>query len=229
MHVSGFRGLIASAVVFGAVSSANAGLLFFSSEAAFDGAASTATTQTFAQANGTGCANPLTSASSCGGFAPGDIAAGLTIAATGAHAGNDLLAAAPGSLSTNGAVYANFFSETLNLLFAPGTGAVGLGLLSQPSSSDLTVSFYDAADLLIGSTVVTSVANGGVGTFLGAVGTAGELIARVNISSPRNQAEGVDLVKFGAAAAIPAPATLALLGLGLVGVASTRGMRFRRA
>lgn len=221
-------GATLSALTLGLSSgAAQAGLLFYSSEAAFDAAAPGLATQTFAAAttaNGgvNSMSNPLNSSTNNGIFATGDILPGLSLSASGSHAGSDLAIGGVGfSGNTNKSVYANFFVETLNLGFSLGAEAVGLGLLSI-GSSNFTLSFFDAADLLLGTTTVSGVPNGGSGMFFGVIATGGDEIGRINLSSTSGQAEGVDRVKFGNAAAVPEPASLALLGIGLAGLGALR-------
>lgn len=218
-----FLSLVAASAL-AASAGAQAALVFYNNSAAFDGAAGPTTTQTFSQANDSTCSNALDGASNACGFVPGDIAAGLSLSTTGSHPGADLYAAPAGTFGiSNGAVFADYFVENLNIGFAPGSGSVALGLLSEYNSSDFTVSIFDAGNVLLGSTTVSGVSNSGASTFFGVVGTAGEMIARINLSSNSGEAEGVDLVKFGAASTqIPEPGSLALVGLALLGAGVVR-------
>jgi hypothetical protein len=216
------RALLAGAALLLTATTAPAALVFFNTEAAFDLAAPGLAEQTFGMALGNfgsvnGFGNPLNSSTDNLYFKPGNILPGLSLAATGGTAGAELAVAAVGFLGfTEVGVLANAFSQTLNLNFAPGVGAVGLGLVSS-GTTDFTVSFFSASEVLLGSTVVSGVPSTGSGLFFGVAGNAGETIGRINLSSSGNTAEGVNLVKFGTP--IPEPTT-ALFGAALLGVCS---------
>src|SRR5260370_18304861 len=85
---------------FAWVGQGQAGVIFFTNEAAFDAAAGSLSTQTFASANiapiGISVfANPLNSATNNGVFAAGSILPSLTLQSSFSHAGQDPGAAAP--------------------------------------------------------------------------------------------------------------------------------------
>jgi hypothetical protein len=225
---------VAASVTFAAANPADAGFITYTDKAAFNAANPGNTQQDFSAANVLpggvlAMANPLNSATNNSIFSPGDIAAGLEIQATGNNPSIDLAVTGVGFLGmTAKTVFANFFGETLNLIFADGVGSVGMDLLSQFSMSDFTIRIYDTSDDLLDTFVVNDVPNTGDGLFFGIQATAGELIGRVNLSSNTIQAEGVSYVSFGPAGAenpIPAPAGAVLFGLGLLSMGGARLIR----
>jgi hypothetical protein len=212
-----------------ATSSAEAALVFFTDEGAFNAAAPGLAVQTFSAATVVGgdamfIDNPLNSSTNNGIFASGDILAGLSISATISTGGDLTVTGVNFAGLANKAVFAN--QGTLDLSFSPGVQAAGLGLLSSPASSDFTLSFYDASDLLLGTTTVLGIPNTGGGLFFGVV-SSGEQIARINSSSNTVQNEGVDLVRFGAAA-VPEPGSVILLFIGVAGLVALHRPRPQR-
>jgi hypothetical protein len=103
---------IACALVNLSSSRASAGVVFYTSEAAFDAAAPALMTRTFASANVTlvsVIANPLDNATNNAVFSAGSILPGLTITSSADHSGQDLGVAAPTVFGNpNIAVYNNF-------------------------------------------------------------------------------------------------------------------------
>ena len=158
------------------------------------------------------------SATSNAFVSPGDIAAGLDIAAL-SNNGNDLALLGPnfnGLGNTNYAVFANYFGTGLQLTLSPGVTAVSMGILST-ATTHIQVSIYSPSSALLGSVTLLSTSSGS-GTFLGV--TSGSPIGSVILTGPPQFISvGVDQVQFGSA--VPEPGTLLLLGSGLLGTVGT--------
>ena len=144
---------------------ANASLTTYSTPASFNSATTGLTTQTFGflsatiPIGGEGLMNnPLNSATSNAFVSPGDIAAGLDIAAL-SNNGNDIALLGPnfnGLGNTNYAVFANYFGTPLQLTLSPGMTAVSLGSLST-ATTDVQISVYSPGSALLGSISVVRV------------------------------------------------------------------------
>ncbi len=232
MKISKFATALTVGVTL-ALADAYAVLVTYGSEAAFDAAAPGTAVQDFSAGTGGNVqmANPLNSSTATASTGP--ILAGLEIAEAGPDA-HDLVVLAPGGYGNNlnRAVFANHAPVpgslgTLNISFASGQTAVGLGLLSLFLSSTFTLSVYDTSNNLLGSfgsfATNTGAANT-VGTFWGVTASGGDLISRINLSSDSFQAEGVDLIKFGGGSSgVPdGGTTIILVGLAMGSLAVLR-------
>ena len=111
----------------------------------------------------------------------------------------------------------NFFVDTFNLTFA-NANAVGFDVFPGPVAGNIAISVFDPANVLLGTFSVSSPVGG---TFFGVLSTTSN-IGRINIASQSTvPGELIDNLAFGtAAAAIPEPTTMLLLGTGLAGVAA---------
>ena len=213
---------VAAVALLAASSTASAALITFNTRATFDAQAGVLPIETFEEGNIAAgavapCPSPLSSASNNGCFATGDILPGLTLDSSTARPTDGLALAGAGFGGVpSKTVFANFFSDSLNLMFS-GSSAVGFDLFSQFSNSTITVSVFGAGDVLLNSFNIAATTGG---VFFGVINDAG-LITRINLFSLTDQAEGVDNIAFGQQA-VPEPASLALLGAGLLGVARAR-------
>lgn len=205
---------------------ANASLTTYSTSASFDSATYGLTTQNFGFLSATvgpggavGVNNSLNSATSDGFVSPGDIAAGLDIAALTSF-GQDIALVGPnfaGIGTTNYAVFGNYANSGLQFTFAPGVTAFSLGVLSEFSSADATISVYSPSSALLGSFILSSPPTSGSGAFFGV--TSASPIGSVVLTDVNAPFAGVDQVQFGSA--VPEPSSLLLLGSGLLGAAGT--------
>jgi hypothetical protein len=211
---------------------AAADIVFYTSEASFNAAASGLVTQTFASANiapiGISViANPLNNATNNAVFSAGSILPSLTLSSSASHAGQDLGVAAAGTFgNTNKGVYNNFGGDSLFLTFGPAATAVGFGLLN-PASASVNVTVDGPGGAALASMVAT-VNSAGPAVFFGAIATNGDQIGRIELLGVNANANlrfaGVDRVVFHASV-VPEPASIVLCGLGL---ASVVGLAARR-
>lgn len=210
----------AAALLLVASSTASAALITFGTRAGFDAQAGVLPIETFEEGNvAAGAVKPCpgllqsTTINDC--FVAGDILPGVTFQSS--TPGPEGLALTGDGFAgiTSKAIFANQFTDTLDMVFG-GSNAVGFDLLSQFAASTITVSVFGAGDVLLGSFDVAATTTG---VFWGVI--SDQAIRRINLSSLSNQAEGVDNVAFGQTA-VPEPASLALLGAGLLGVARAR-------
>ena len=126
----------------------------------------------------------------------------------------------------NKAVFPNSFTASLDITFANLTDDVGLGLLSEFTSSDIRVTVFDHLGNSIGTQTVAGVANAGQSTFLGIHAIGGVGIAKVNLQSTDTEAPGVDRVTFGSVPESPVlPVASGLLAMVYAGRRAIRRHR----
>jgi hypothetical protein len=213
-------------------------LTTYTDQTAFE-ATATVVTQTFgflSNTIGVGSADgiptlTLNSATNDAYVSPGDIVAGLTIATTTNEA-NGIVLVGPDFSGSGRANYSVFFNYSdpangLDLTLDSGATAFSLGVLSYPAPSDVTVSIYDTASLLLGSFTVSSAPSSGVGEFFGVTTDGSDTIGSVVLSPSDGSFTGVDQIQFGQAAA-PEPGSLLMLALGLAGLGCMVRLKSRK-
>lgn len=175
--------------------SISATLTFYTSAATFDAAAPGLPVEDFEAGVGDGvsCPDPLDQFSNIGCFALGSIEPGLQIASNpAAHPFDGLALFGPAFGLPSKRIVANYFVETLNVIFSPGVPAAGMDVNCYlPCVQTFNITVFDTSDVLIGSTTAAT------GTFWGV--TSDTPIGRINLSSQVGDAEAADNIRFGGA------------------------------
>jgi hypothetical protein len=201
---------------------ASALVIDYNSRAAFQAASGSLTLEDFEDSevlpgDGIGVTGPVDAFSSNPAFRPGDIAAGLSINTV--LQGPSNIAVIGNNFFDLGSVSVTVFANgpgPLRLDFSVPVSALGFDLRSLVQAQVQTIELFDA----LGSVGTWSVATPlGAGTFIGFTSTTSITSARIN--GPFFA--GVDNIEFGNAAAdVPEPASLGVLGLGLAALAFRR-------
>lgn len=225
MVLRGLPRLISGAALLLSVASqAHAALITFNDRGLFVGAAPGLPVETFeaglVSAGGvTTCNGPLSSATATPCFASGALLPGIEYSAS---LGPSIAILGAGVVQNASKVLGpNLFSDTLNVTFA-SANAIGLDVLAGPVAGNVVVRvFSPGAQLLETFTVATPPG----GTFFGIVSDTGP-IGSLNIASLASiPGELIDNVAFGTTSAVPEPASIVLLGLGVASVAARRRRR----
>jgi hypothetical protein len=149
------------------------------------------------------------------------IPSGVTFSST-PGALNDLFVAPSGFIGQpdidSDSLFANFFGTALIASFTPGVTAIGSELISSFGSAAILVTIEDMLGIVTSLTVTPAASQE---AYLGVVVTGGQ-ITRISWDPPDGIAAGIDDFRFGQAAGVPEPASLALVGLGLAGLGFTR-------
>lgn len=154
------------------------------------------------------------------------VGAGVTIDGNDANNQDQRIENAPTGLpdrlfgyntTAGGQNFASMFGGTLTFSFIPGINSFG-GYFSGLQLSNLSVTFFDGTNQTVDIPTLSS----GI-AFVGFT-DVGKNISSVTVNAP-GDIIAVDDVRFGRAAAVPEPTSLALLGMG---VASLGGYRLRR-
>jgi hypothetical protein len=213
----------AAALLLFTDSTASAAPITFATRAGFDAQAGILPIETFEEGvvapnSIVACPGFLASTTINACFSAGDILPGITLTSSTVHPPDGLALTGAGFNGVpSKAVFANYSGDTLDLRFT-SSNAIGLDLHSIFVDSPIAITVFGAGDVVLDVFVVLATAGG---RFWGIIGDGP--ITRLNLSSVNGTHEGVDNVAFGAAvAAVPEPASLTLLGAGLLGVVRAR-------
>ncbi len=192
---------------------------FYTDRASFDAANPATALEDFENLNigagaARGCPSPLNSASNNACLSPGDVIGGFSLSNIGPDRGGTALAITGAGFggTTSRDVFANFFADQLRLSFDTPVAVVGLDVMSLFAATNITVSLFESGGGLLDLIVVAATQSG---TFFG-VRFGSNAIAWMTFAGV--QAEGIDNLAFR----VPEPGTLALLGLGLLGLGFSR-------
>ena len=203
---------------------AQAALIFFDNRADFEAASGlSGITEDFEEANVAVGTNELTSsrldsATNDGIFSFGDIADGLAILSSD---DSSVAVLGAGILGPTKMVGSGNLDASTVLLLNPAVLAIGFDVFLV-GPANIAVSVFDENGLSLGSTTVPGLGNA-TPNFLGIISDMSG-IARLTIDDLKIGGEIVDNVTFGnpVATQLPEPGSLALFGLGLLGLGIAR-------
>jgi len=137
-------------------------------------------------------------------FGSGDLLSGVIYTTTDPIKADEIALAAPPGNVLSKAILANTFVYAFVMDFdQPDNTAVGMDLICLFSADTVSIDIYGAGGLLTSESSQCTPS----GVFFGVA--AGEAITQIVITSPTNQAEGVDNLSFGVGAPPTGPASVA--------------------
>lgn len=132
-------------------------------------------------------------------------ASSATLAPRGAGAliaSSDGAAGFSGNIAPSSQLSVNRISDSFDMIFDTPFLAVSLVPLyfsdtGQPSTATLSIKVYNTSNVLVGSTIVSNVADSLENSFVGVVASGGDMIGRINVSdaSATNNYSGADSIR----------------------------------
>jgi hypothetical protein len=220
------RALVTAVAVIGVaalVGPASASPITFTSRSLFDAAAPGLPLENFEAAlvspGGVGlCPGPLSGAAASACFPLGGLLPGVTYNSSPTPFMAVLGAGFPGVGNTSKVLGPNAFLDTFNILFSGSPNAVGFDVFPGLIAGNIAISAFSPTDVLLGTFTIPGPIGG---TFFGFI-TEGDVIGQVSVASQSSSpGELIDNLAFGTTA-VPEPASLTLLALGIAGLVARR-------